>query len=522
MKKRFVQLLMLLLIGNILNVNAQVNRAPSYPLITHNPYFSIWSNTDKLTASTTTHWTGANQSLIGLINVDGTIYRFMGKEPEYFKTILPTAEEESYEVKYVETKPEGDWTAIQYNDNSWKTGMSPIGNFEGMSKLMWKSHDIWIRRSFTVKNIDEINQLILKVTHDDGAEVTLNGEQLYSKVGPANNYRTVLVDKSKLKPGKNLLAMHVENTGGGARADFGFVDKEKPSNKQPLAEATQTNVVMNATQTVYSFTCGKINLDLTFTSPLLMNDLSLMSEPISYITYQVKANDGKTHDVKVFFSASTDIAVNSSSQKVTAKKYNTAKLSILKAGTVEQPILKKKGDDLRIDWGYVYVAAPKSAMVTQFVTTEQDAVNSFRNNQPQSTITEGNKLSLNTILPFGKVGSAAVSKFVEVGYDEIYSIQYFHQNLRPWWNKSGKETFEDQLTQAAADYLSVLKKCVTFNKSMYADASKSGGKEYADLCVMAYRQSIAAHQLVKSPQGEILWLSKENFSNGSINTVDVT
>jgi hypothetical protein len=522
MKKSRIQLLMLLFIGNLLTVNAQVNKAPSYPLITHNPYFSIWSNSDKLTASTTTHWTGANQSLIGLIKVDGNIYRFMGKEPEYFKTILPTAEEKSYEVKFVETKPEGDWTSQNYDDSGWKTGMSPIGNFDGMSKLMWKSRDIWIRRLFSINNVDDINQLILKVSHDDGAEVMLNGEQLYSKSGPANDYKTVQIDKNKLYKGKNLLTMHVENTGGGARADLGLFDKEKLSQKNVIAEATQTNVLISATQTIYSFTCGKVDLDLTFTSPLLMNDLSLMSKPVSYISYKAKANDGKTHDVKVFLSASTDIAVNSSSQAVTTKKYSTAKLAILKAGTAEQPVLKKKGDDLRIDWGYVYVAAPKSAAVTQFTTLEKDAINAFRNNQQTSTASEGNKLALNTILPFGKVGSSAVSKFLEIGYDEIYSIQYFQQDLRPWWNTSGKETIENQLTQAAANYTSVMQKCTSFDRSMYADALKSGGKDYADLCVIGYRQSIAAHELVKSPQGEILWLSKENFSNGSINTVDVT
>ncbi|WP_090887226.1 glutaminase family protein [Pedobacter rhizosphaerae] len=518
---KFFALLGSMLLANMLQ--AQERKAPAYPLITHNTYFSIWSNTDKLNESSTEHWTGAKQSLLGMINVDGNIYQFLGKETVSYKTILPSSDDKAYDVKYTENEPTGDWKASSYNANTWKSGTAPIGDDAKTAKTIWKSHDIWVRRNFTVANPANLNELFLKLNHDDNIEVFLNGKQIYTKEGWTNDFQYIALknNKSALVAGQNVIAIHLLNTADGRFLDFGIVEKEKNSS-QKVQLAKQKSVDVNATQTIYNFSCGKVDLKLTFTSPLLMNDLGLLARPVSYVSYQVNANDNTTHQVKVYLSASSNIAVYRPSQPVISTKYATPQLSILKVGTVEQPILKKASDDMRIDWGYFYVAAPKSTNAIQFVTPEKDAADAFKKGNAASTAVKGNMLALNTIVPFGTVGKKAVEKFITLGYDEIYSIQYFNQNLRPWWNTSGKETIEGQLTDAVTEYKSVIQKCEAFNKTMYADALKSGGKEYADLCVLGYRQSIAAHTLVKSPQNEILWLSKENNSGGFINTVDVT
>ena len=61
--------------------SAQQQRPPATPLVTHNPYFSIWSDTDTLTDSDTVHWTGHSNALTSLLRIDGKLYRIMGRGP---------------------------------------------------------------------------------------------------------------------------------------------------------------------------------------------------------------------------------------------------------------------------------------------------------------------------------------------------------------------------------------------------------------------------------------------------------
>ena len=78
------------------------------------------------------------------------------------------------------------------------------------------------------------------------------------------------------------------------------------------------------------------------------------------------------------------------------------------------------------------------------------------------------------------------------------------------------------LAATEKDYADVLARCDQFDVQLAAQAARSGSQEYVRLCQLAYRQAIAAHKLVAGPEGQPLFFSKENFSNGSIGTVDVT
>jgi hypothetical protein len=524
MKKLYFLFAAFFLFSNV--VEAQQLRAPAYPIITHNPYLSIWSFGDELNQSNTKHWTGTDHSLMGMVKVDEKIYRIIGQEAKSYRTILPASDEENYRFSYTETEPEAGWKDLEFEDDKWKSGEAPFGHDKGAVNTEWRSKNIWARRTFSLGEID-FDKLFLKFNHDDNVEVYLNGEEIFSRNGWTERFEYFPLGdevQQKLKEGENVLAIHCENTAGGSWLDVGLVTEEVPENDVEVMVAEQKRVELNATQTIYEFDCGDVDLTVIFTSPLLLQDLDLLARPVSYVSFKAKSKDRSSHNVEVYFGASTDIAVNSPEQKVTARQYTSADLAILKAGTEAQPVLEKKGDLIRIDWGHMYVAAPKSANPRQYISPASQAIASFAAGTKNSSKgnTEGKSLMLNTVVPLGKVGREAKERYVLLGYDELYSIRYFNEDLQPWFKAHNSGGMDQELARAASDYKRVINQCETFDKQMYQDAKNAGGQEYADLCELAYRQAIAAHTLVKSPEGELLFLSKENNSNGSINTVDVT
>lgn len=354
-------------------------RPPAVPLVTHDPYFSVWSTTDRLTDDWTKHWTGIVQPFCGLARIDSRPFRFLGPAP-----------------------------------------------------------------------------------------------------------------------------------------------KDVP----PM---TQKQLRVRPTQTIYEFEAAGVSLTLTFTSPLLPQDLDLLGRPVTYLTFDVKATDGQKHDVALYLDASAQWAVNTDDQPVVWARFRAGNLDLMRTGTQTQAVLARAGDNLRIDWGYFYLAFPRQAGVSTAMASDLATRGQFSRtgklpemddlDMPRPARTRWPVLAGSFAL--GMVTAEPVTRHLLIAYDDLYAIEYFNRRLRPYWRRDGADIAQ-ALHSAERDHAAVLERCRRFDAELTADLIKAGGEAYARVATLSYRQCLAAHKLVADYDGSPLYMSKENFSNGCIDTVDVT
>lgn len=353
-------------------------RPPAVPLITVDPYFSVWSFDNNLYDDATRHWTGQRNNMIGILKIDDEAYRFMGK------------------------------------------------------------------------------------TFSDG----ITEERLY-----------------------------------------------------PIPQA---DLKVRPMQTVYTFENEIARMTLTFMTPLLLDDLKLMSRPVSYISYNVEFLDGKEHKSEILFGLSTELSVDTPAQTVVARTYENGAC----CGRGDKNVLAESGDDKRIDWGWLHLFAadgskPEIIDANEITTRYCNLGNRIRFEHSPMEEKEFSAGNINMFITLTKAQECkkSVSGFVCAAYDDIHSIMYFGKPIDAYYKKDG-DTFDDVCKKAISEYPQILSRVEKAEDELLKKANKISPK-YADIVALAYRQAIGAHKLTWDGS-EIQFLSKECFSNGCIGTLDVT
>ncbi len=258
---------------------------------------------------------------------------------------------------------------------------------------------------------------------------------------------------------------------------------------------TQTALDVGALSTYYTFEGAGIILRAVFTSPLLLDDLDLMSRPVTYLDLSAESSDGSRHKVSARIMVSEQLCLDHAGQSpVTVERLESGNIVSMKMGNSVQNVLGHQGDDIRIDWGYVYLSAEGASAGSEV----RDGMTYIYSEAPLDT--------------------PALFSFA---YDDIRSIEYFGRQLPAWWRRSGM-TIREAIEAAHAEYRSVYSRCRAFSERMFIDAVYAGGEKYAELLLLAFRQAVNAHKLVAGEDGEVLFISKECYSNGCAATVDVS
>lgn len=267
--------------------------------------------------------------------------------------------------------------------------------------------------------------------------------------------------------------------------------------KSQVPELPQTSLDVDAFSTEAVFENDQIRLTVKFTSPMLVEELYYASRPVSYCKVRWEARDGAAHTVQVKFVAGEELVLNLKGEgRAWSRDFTAGNVHGVRMGSGKQDVLWRSGDNVRIDWGYFYMGT----------TAESVTGNEVLDGDQYAVYTEAT------------VPEEALFLFA---YDDIDSLIYFNRPVKAYWKKDGK-TIEEAIEEAAGEYDALLEKCEAFSRRLCEEATKKGGEQYAELLLLATRQVMAAHKLAVDENGELLYISKECFSNGCAATVDVT
>ncbi len=147
--------------------------------------------------------------------------------------LATTADDMPTDWHWTTDRPSGNWTGLDFNHNAWAEGKSGFGNTaemvphisRGMIGTNWNEPDIWIRKEIEIDKLPDRCLALLRIYHDEDVEVYVNGKPVFVEPGFLTEWKAVdITDQLRgvLRPGRNVLAIHVHQTVGGQYIDAGL------------------------------------------------------------------------------------------------------------------------------------------------------------------------------------------------------------------------------------------------------------------------------------------------------------
>lgn len=132
--------------------------------------------------------------------------------------------------RYTTQRPQDGWESSDFDDSAWKQGAGGFGTRDTPAArvgTVWGTNDIWLRKTIELKQVPD--NVALLMHHDEDVEVFINGDLVTALKGYTVNYNVFpIADKSRssIKAGKNVVAVHCHQTGGGQFIDVHVVDAD--------------------------------------------------------------------------------------------------------------------------------------------------------------------------------------------------------------------------------------------------------------------------------------------------------
>lgn len=148
-----------------------------------------------------------------------------GDAPEVgIKTFVDDGRKNPATWSFTTAMPAPGWKDVGQVVKGWTKSQGGFGT-KGTPNVFvgkeWKTSDIWMRTNFGAQEIPE--KLVLEIYHDEDVEVYLNGVEIYKATGYVSDYQTIELGQEALdafQTGKNVLAAHCHQTGGGQFIDM--------------------------------------------------------------------------------------------------------------------------------------------------------------------------------------------------------------------------------------------------------------------------------------------------------------